>query len=252
MTESSILHGGAIGNDAGWEISDRTQDVVDELIKALSEVALPFFSVFSSESSLDQRGKDFRTDVYALDEPDTDLENVRDALGDGFTSKASIKVPKGKDVLGWVADEMRKSMTEYRFEEVRQESLVYLRQRNEIFDVVKIVSINYGVHVGVHAFNWIAECALDGSGQFSESTALALNGGLVAADGRFSRCGSPFLAYDRSTARESARHLVQVLEVQALPALERVDDWFTFRDSIPDMLLPTVKRLPALATRLSI
>ncbi|MEZ5472005.1 MAG: hypothetical protein R3E90_09510 [Marinicella sp.] len=38
---------------------------------------------------------------------------------------------------------------------------IYLRERNEVFDVIEILPINFGTHLACNAYNWVKELSFE-------------------------------------------------------------------------------------------
>lgn len=247
MTNSSILPGGYIGGDVGWDLSQRS--VHKEIVNAIESVALPFFDLFITEAILAKVAETFSTSDYHLELPDRTLPEFEPSERVFKATNELATPPLQQDVYHWWSDAVHADLAALGFVEHSSKCLTYVRDRGEISDVVRFTSINYGLHVGISAFNWIPELALDGSGVYNDESALVLNGGLVSQDGSFIAAGSAFLTLDEAATRKSARKALDLLRTLVIPKLELVVDWPTFRQSISPKLVSTAKRIPALSDR---
>lgn len=239
VTRASVQGGDDYGADWYWDIRDdnEVQKSISDIKLVISRVLLPWFNLVNSLDSLNSIRSTY---------PNSCLYEI----GDDFdllidNEKVKLKSPLALDMKGFrsfLEKDYNNFFAEHGFERIDGERVSFVRQREEIYDVFIFDLINYGLAVGVYAFNWVRQMSLDGSGHYSEEFAFLLNGGVMNEIGELgvdSGVGFGFSpAYKESLTQQN---LKEILSLKVIPRLSEVSSLDSFKASINRNMYPMAR-----------
>lgn len=239
VTRASVQGGDDYGADWYWDIRDdnEVQKSISDIKLVISRVLLPWFNLVNCLDALTSIRDTYpNSSLY-------DIGNDFDVLID--TEKVELEPALALDEKGFrsfLDKNYNDFFAEQGFKRLDGERVSYVRQREEVYDVFIFDLINYGLAIGVYAFNWVGQMSLDGSCNYSEEFAFLLNGGAMNEVGELGvDSGVGFSFSSTSNRGLSQDDLKEILNSNIIPQLSEINNLDGFKRSIKSSMYPMAK-----------
>lgn len=226
LTQSSISGGSTIGGDYYWGSS-----TLDDLIKALTDVALPWFSILIDTDSY-MTVKNSHLVEHSFGVPASVLRGEGSKIKDSELLETKYKALSKEDFSINILPIVNDKIKEFGFSLASNGEPFFIRKKNNIYDVVMFELINYGLHFGVYAYNWCDELAIDGSCTVNRDNSFMLNGGVISSTGVGVDSGKAFLLGDDENTLSSIDLFIDLFKRKTLPMFDSIQTKDDFRNSV--------------------
>ncbi len=225
LTQSSIGSSATLGGDFVWVNSS---DSINSIIKSMKFVAIPWFNSLQNLSSF-KKAVVLHVSSMSFAPPSEIFEKEAESIKIVEATVPSQKRLSSEEFDSEVLSKLAPRFEEFGFRKASSGDAIFYRKRGDIYDVLLLELINYGVHFGAYAYNWVSELAIDGAQEVTRDNSFMMNGGVVTSQGIATNLEESFLVSDTN------RFVDAVLE-NVLPTLEKVKSKEDFKSSIkPEM-----------------
>lgn len=216
---------------------DEMQSSLKDIAGVIKSVALPWFNQNTSFKDLIATKENFPDSAkykIKLDEYEEAINSFNLREKDFIVDAPALNLD---ELVSLFQEAFLPYFEALGFKAIYEDKISLIRKRADVYDVLIIELVNYGLSIGVYAFNWVEKMAFDGSGEYSSDFAFLLNGGPISNSGIIAvDSGYSFLIGNENHRLDSIENLKLLIGNRVIPNLEQVENYDDFVLSIfPNM-----------------
>lgn len=211
-----------------WSIDDLAyKNSIIEIKKTINEVAIPWFNTITSSELINNL-------ILEYQNSSTFLLNKN-----YFKNQGINEISTESNFIYFSKNKINNLLDEYLLPKLNEKGFVkskynyaYIRKRKDIFDIIEILPINYGVHFACNGYNWIKELSVSKSKEFTEDSRVMFNGGQLDKKGLFGNDPKIFALKNFDNAVKVLDTIFNNFEKNTINNLEKIRDRGDFIKSI--------------------